>query len=58
MSHSELENLRYIIDEHEKVANQLEYLSQTIQNPEVRSQLQMDAESAKEAQRQLLTIFN
>ncbi|WP_067727482.1 hypothetical protein [Oceanobacillus damuensis] len=58
LSHSEIENLRYIIGQHERIANQLESLAYTSVKPDVREKLLSDAERAKLAQQQLLTFYN
>ncbi|WP_339228457.1 hypothetical protein NSQ77_01575 [Oceanobacillus sp. FSL K6-2867] len=54
LTHTELENLHYLIGEHKKIAHQLEVLAQKSEDPETRSKLIIDAQSAKLAHEQLL----
>ena len=57
LTHTELENLHYLIGEHQKIANQLEVLAQTSANPKIKSNLKIAAESAKAAHNQMLSSF-
>ncbi|MGJ9457261.1 hypothetical protein [Oceanobacillus sp. CF4.6] len=58
LSHTEIANLRHIIEEHERIANQLESLAQTSEKQEISNKLHKDAEVAKLLHQQLLTTFN
>ncbi|WP_010651238.1 hypothetical protein [Oceanobacillus massiliensis] len=58
LSHTEMENLRYVTGEHERISNQLESLAENSNNPVTRIRLHQDAEHAKLAHRQLLSYFS
>ncbi|HLR68029.1 hypothetical protein [Virgibacillus alimentarius] len=57
LTQTELENLRQIIGEHGMIANKLETYAQSAMCPELKSMLQQDAQSARQAQQQLLTYL-
>lgn len=53
----ELENLRHIIGGHGTLANKLETYAQACTDPELKTMLQRDAQSARQSQQQLLTFL-
>ncbi len=55
LSHTEMANLRYIIEENDRILMRLETLAQTTDNIEIRNKLHTDADSAKLAQSYLLS---
>ncbi|WP_163100079.1 hypothetical protein [Peribacillus alkalitolerans] len=61
MNHSltelEVENLRHIIGGHGTIVKKLETYAEQCTDPELKSMLQRDAQSARQSQQQLLTFL-
>lgn len=53
----EVENLRHIIGGHGTIANKLDTYAQACTDPELKTMLQRDAQSARQAQQQLLNFL-
>ncbi|WP_430786561.1 hypothetical protein VBD025_14135 [Virgibacillus flavescens] len=54
----EVENLRHLIGGHGTIVTKLESYAQTCTDPELKAMLQSDAQSAKQAQQQLITFLS
>lgn len=57
LTQTELENLRKIIGGHGMIANKLETYAQSATDQELKSILMQDAQSARQAQQQLLPFL-
>ncbi|CDQ41272.1 MULTISPECIES: hypothetical protein [Virgibacillus] len=57
LTQTELENLRKMIGEHGMIANKLETYAESAMDPELKSILLRDAQSARQAQQQLLPFL-
>lgn len=53
----EVENLRHLIGGHATVAKKLETYAQSCTDPQLKTMLQRDAQSARQAQQQLLNFL-
>ncbi|PGM55044.1 hypothetical protein [Bacillus sp. AFS053548] len=53
----ELENLRHMIGGHSTIANKLEAYAQNCTDPELKTLLERDAQSAMESRQQLLNFL-
>ena len=57
LSYAELENLRHLIDRHQKVAEQLEQLSARPAASEIQAKLQEEAVTARQIHEHLLSTY-